>query len=156
SHRILGGRSRREEVTKGRATGRIAFRAALLALAGAAAASPARALASGPAPVTANFSGGGALETASARAHGKTVRLELADPSGKTLATSDVPPPDVREPAIALARGSIGSVGTLLEVSVSSPTTVCRSVWRFRDGRLTHLPVLEGDKPIPDCEPAGA
>jgi len=83
------------------------------------------------------------------------VRLEIANASGKGLAKADAPSPGGR-PEIALAAGSIGSVGALLEVAASAGGTVCRSVWRYRDGSLTHLPILDGSrKALPDCEPAG-
>jgi hypothetical protein len=110
------------------------------------------ALADVPASVTADFSGAGASETITAQPKGKTVRLEARDASGKRLAKADAPAPAGRNPSITFQTGSIGSVGTLLEVAVSSGGSICRSVWRLRDGALSRLTVLDGEKAVPDCE----
>ncbi len=118
-------------------------------------AAAARADSSAAPAATANFSGGNASETIVARAKGKTVRLEASDASGKRLARAEAPAPGGRNPTIALATGSIGSVGTLLEVTASGDGTVCRSVWRLRDGALSRLPILDRGKQIPDCEGQG-
>lgn len=126
--------------------------ARLLALLGATAS------AAGTAPaaqtVTADFSGGGAVETATARPKGKRVLLEIRGASGKRVARSEAPAPAVGNPAIALQTGSIGSAGTLLEVAATGGATVCRSVWRLRDGSLSQLPILDGANAVPDCENA--
>jgi hypothetical protein len=105
-----------------------------------------------PASVTADFSGAGASETIAAQPKGKTVRLEARDASGKRLAKGEAPAPAGRNPSITFQTGSIGSVGTLLEVTASSGGSVCRSLWRLRDGALSKLPVLDGEKTVPDCE----
>jgi hypothetical protein len=125
----------------------------VLALVGAMAAPAARNAASS-ATAIADFSGGGALETVTAREKGAVVRLEVQDASGKRLARADAPSPAGRSRAITLQTGSIGSVGTLLEVAASSGATTCRTVWRFRDGRLSKLPILIGTKAVADCEDA--
>ncbi|HTO88190.1 MAG TPA: hypothetical protein VMR54_11780 [Thermoanaerobaculia bacterium] len=109
-------------------------------------------LADAPASVTADFSGAGGSETITAQPKGKAVRLEARDASGKRLAKADAPAPAGRNPSIAFQTGSIGSVGTLLEVAASSGGSVCRSVWRLRDGALSKLPILDGEKAVPDCE----
>lgn len=104
--------------------------------------------------VTAGFSGEDVRETAQARASGKVVRVEISDAAGKRLGRADAPSPG-RHPEIVLRTGAIGSPGSLLEVAASEGNTVCRSVWRFHDGALTRLPVLEAGQPLADCEPAG-
>ncbi|MGH9368503.1 MAG: hypothetical protein ACRD3M_12600, partial [Thermoanaerobaculia bacterium] len=114
----------------------------------------ARADSPGGSAATADFSGGGTLETATARPKGKLVRVELASASGKRLDRADAPSPGGR-PEILLSAGSIGSAGALLEVVALADARVCRSVWRFRDGALTRLPVREGGQRLPDCEAAG-
>ncbi|MGE5277161.1 MAG: hypothetical protein ACM3SU_09215 [Acidobacteriota bacterium] len=103
------------------------------------------------ATATADFSGGGATETATARPKGKGIRLEILDASGRRIARADAPAP-VSNAAVALQTGSIGSVGTLLEVAATGEGRTCRSVWRLRDGALARLPVLLSGNPIPDCE----
>jgi hypothetical protein len=104
--------------------------------------------------VTAHFSGEESLETAAARAKGKAVRIELSSAAGKRLAKADAPSPGYH-PQLLLRAGSVGSAGALLEVAASEGATICRSVWRYHDGALTRLPVLQDGKPLPDCEPAG-
>jgi hypothetical protein len=120
---------------------------------------PALARAAGPpageATITAGFSAGDSVETATARAKGKVIRVELAASGGKRLAKADAPSPG-GQPRIVLRAGAIGSPGALLEVEASAGGTICRSIWRFRDGALARLPILENGKPLPDCEPAGA
>ncbi len=120
---------------------------------------PSRARASEPpageTTITAGFSSGESVETATARARGKAIRVELTDSAGKRLAKADAPSPGGR-PEIVLSAGAIGSPGALLEVKASADGTVCRSVWRLRDGALARLPVLDDGKPLPDCEPEGA
>ena len=105
-----------------------------------------------PVSVTGDFSGGGASETITAKPKGKAVRLEARDASGKRLAKADAPAPSGRNPSITFQTGSIGSVGTLLEVAASVGGNVCRSVWRLRGGMLSKLPILDGEKTVPECE----
>src|SRR5262249_14430826 len=116
------------------------FSTTLVALAMAA-----RVRAATPSPsATADFSGGGRPETITATAKGKAVRLEARDDSGKRIARADAPAPDGGRYDVALSTGSIGSSGALLEVAASSGETICRSVWRLRDGALSRLPIRGG------------
>ena len=132
-------------------TGAAALASLVLFAARAAASSP-------PASITDDFSGEGRRETITASVHGDRVRLEARDASGKRVGTAkDVPVPGGGDPAVAMSAGSIGSAGALLEVSASRGGTVCRSVWRLRDGALNHLPIYgEGAKDaLPDCDADG-
>jgi hypothetical protein len=54
-----------------------------------------------------------------------------------------------------MSSGSIGSAGSLLEVRTARGDTVCRSVWRLRDGALKRLPVYGDKEPLPDCDTGG-
>ena len=128
--------------------------AGVLLLAGAR--SAAALAASPPASVIADFSGSGRAETATARAKGKTIRIELFDPAGKRFAREDAPAPGNGEPRIALRTGSIGTVGTLLEVDAAAGDRVCRTLWRFRGGALAKLPLVDGGTTVPDCDAASA
>jgi hypothetical protein len=123
-------------------------------LAIAAHAAPLRSEAPAPPAITAGFSGGEALETATARASGKLVRVEVADASGKRIAKADAPSPG-GHPDVVLSAGALGSAGALLEVTASGGGRVCRSVWRLRDRALTRLPIRDGGAALPDCEEAG-
>ncbi|HYB53035.1 MAG TPA: hypothetical protein VEG84_04135 [Thermoanaerobaculia bacterium] len=118
------------------------------------AASPIARASESPVTATADFSGGGGTETIVARISGKSVRLEARDAFGKRLARADAPAPGVRDERVALATGSVGSAGALLEVTASGGGTTCRSVWRLREGGLGRLPIQSGDRPLPDCEGA--
>ena len=109
-----------------------------------------------PTSVTADFSGAGAVETATARAKGKTVRLEIADAHGKRIARADAPAPGGNEPRIALRTGSIGTVGTILEVEAAAGDRVCRTLWRLRDRALARLPLIDGGATLSDCDAAAA
>ncbi len=105
--------------------------------------------------VTADLDGDGQEETATAETRGKTVRLRLRDSRGKLLAESSAPAPSSENLEIALTTGSLGSAGALLEVVASSGDAECRSLWRYREGKLSRVPVHESEKPLPDCESAG-
>ncbi|HEY7575803.1 MAG TPA: hypothetical protein VIB08_11600 [Thermoanaerobaculia bacterium] len=124
----------------------------LLAL--AAQAAPARPETPAPPAITASFSGRETVETATARASGRQIRVEVDDASGKRIAKADAPSPGGR-PDVALSAGELGSAGALLEVSASGGGRICRSVWRLRDRTLTRLPVRDGGAALPDCETSG-
>jgi hypothetical protein len=78
----------------------------------------------------------------------------MRDAAGRKLARAEAPAPGGGASRVALRTGSIGSVGTLLEVEAASGESVCRTVWRFRDGALSRLPLLDDGGALPDCEPA--
>ncbi len=115
---------------------------------------PGRAEAPLVASAAADFSGAGTIETATARAGGKSVRLEITSASGKRIAKADAPSPG-RGVEVLLSVGSLRSSGALLEVSASAGGKICRSVWRLRDGALARLPIRDGSGEVADCETAG-
>jgi hypothetical protein len=82
---------------------------------------------------------------------GSKVRLEVRDSRGKLLAESLVPAPGGNNPRVTITAGSLGSAGSLLEVAAAAAETECRSVWRYRDGRLSQTPVLASAGRLPDC-----
>ncbi|HTO77563.1 MAG TPA: hypothetical protein VMQ61_15930 [Thermoanaerobaculia bacterium] len=130
-------------------TGATALASLVLLAARAAVSSP-------PASITDDFSGEGRHETITAVTHGDGVRLEARDAAGKRVGTAaNVPVPGGGRPAVAMISGSIGSAGALLEVAASRGDTVCRSVWRLRDGALNRLPVFGEKDALPDCDSDG-
>jgi hypothetical protein len=106
-----------------------------------------------PPPLTADLGGQGARETAAAVVAGRTVTLEIRDAGGELLARETVPSPGQTSPSVALSLGSLGSAGALVEAAVSGATAECRTLWRFRDGRLARVPLFGPSGPVPDCGP---
>jgi hypothetical protein len=106
-----------------------------------------------PAQLTLDLDGRGAVESATAVPRGSKVRLEVRDSRGKLLAESLVPAPGGNNPRVAITAGSLGSAGALLEVAAITAETECRSLWRYRDDRLSQTPVLASAGPLPDCGP---
>ncbi|HEY6050333.1 MAG TPA: hypothetical protein VIZ58_03735, partial [Thermoanaerobaculia bacterium] len=56
-------------------------------------------------------------------------------------------------PGVALSLGALGSAGALVEATVTGGGVECRTLWRYRDGRLTRVPLLGASGPVPDCAP---
>jgi hypothetical protein len=106
-----------------------------------------------PAQLVLDLDGQGAVESAAAVPRGSKVRLEIRDSGGKLLAESLVPAPGGSDPRVAITTGSLGSAGALIEVAATAGETECRSLWRYRDGRLSQTPVLAPAGPLPDCGP---
>lgn len=104
-----------------------------------------------PAQLALDLDGQGAVESAAAVARGSKVRLEVRDSRGKLLAESLVPTPGGNKPRVTITAGSLGSAGALLEVAAAAAETECRSVWRYREGRLSQTPVLAPAGRLPDC-----
>ncbi|MGH9398865.1 MAG: hypothetical protein ACRD00_00745 [Thermoanaerobaculia bacterium] len=103
-----------------------------------------------PGALRADFDGDGRMETATARLRGKAVRLAILDRGGKRLASTDAPAPEAAD-VIRLESGALGSPGALMEVVASGGSVECHSIWRFRGGALTRLPVRSGPQTLPDC-----
>jgi hypothetical protein len=106
-----------------------------------------------PPALTADLGGQGARETAAAVVAGRTVGLEIRDARGELLARESVPSPGQASPRVALSLGPLGSAGALVEAAVSAAGAECRTLWRYRDGHLTRVPVLGASGPVPDCGP---
>ncbi len=130
---------------------------ALLAASLLAAPSPAPAAAS----VAGDFDGDGSSDQATATVRRGAVRLEIrAEASGRVLARADGPLPKPNrkgEPvSLDVSAGSLGSSGALLALSASSSDGECRTLWRFREGALSRVPIVAAGGPLSDCgAPAG-
>ena len=107
--------------------------------------------------VTADFDGDGASETVSAVPARGSVRLEVRDAGGRRLADAKAPAPAGDVVPVTLTSGPLGSAGALIEVVAATDTLECRSIWRYRDGRLAPLPIRDASgRALPDCSaPAG-
>ena len=111
--------------------------------------------------VSANFAadldGDGATETVIAVPSRGTVRLEVRDAAGRHLADAKAPSPPGEVVPVTLTSGPLGSAGALIEVVAATDKSECRSIWRYRDGRLTPLPIRDASgRALPDCgAPAG-
>jgi hypothetical protein len=104
-----------------------------------------------------DLDGNGAVETATATPARGSVRLRVSDANGRKLAQARAPAPAADVVPVTLSSAPLGSSGALLEVVASTDTIACRTIWRYRDGALTPLPVRDAaGKPLPDCGPAGA
>jgi hypothetical protein len=79
------------------------------------------------------------------------VALEIRDARGELLARESVPSPGQASPSVELRLGSLGSAGALVEAAVSGAGAECRSLWRYREGRLSRVPLLGPSGPVPDC-----
>ncbi len=113
---------------------------------------------SGVAPsVTADFDGDGAPETAIAAPSRGSVRLELRDAGGRRLANAKAPAPSGDVVPVTLTSGPLGSAGALIEVVAATDAVECRTIWRYRDGKLAPLPIRDASgRALPDCSaPAG-
>ena len=112
------------------------------------------ALLQSPPVLTADLDGQGERETAAAAVAGRTVALEIRDVRGELLARESVPSTSQASPRVALSLGPLGSAGALVEAAVSGAGAECRTFWRYRDRRLTRVPLLGPSGPVPDCGPS--
>ena len=101
--------------------------------------------------LTADLDGDGSTETAIAEASGAGGQLRVRDAQGRLLAESAFPLPRGKSPRIALAAGSLGSAGALLAIEALSGPSRCESLWRYREGALTRVPISGASGPVPDC-----
>ena len=103
-----------------------------------------------------DLDGDGREETVSATSERGAVRLAVRGPNGAVFASGKAPAPSGDIVQVELSAGSLGSAGALLEVSASTDTSTCVSIWRFHEGRLARLPIHDAKgKDLPDCERAG-
>jgi hypothetical protein len=107
--------------------------------------------------LTADFDGDGASETATASPARGSVRLTVRDAGGKKLAEAKAPAPAGEVVPVTLTSGPLGSAGALIEVVAATDASECRTIWRFRDGKLSPLPIRDASgRALPDCAaPAG-
>lgn len=103
--------------------------------------------------LTAELDGQGERETAAVVITGRTVALEIRDARGGLLARESVPSTGQASPRVALSLGPLGSAGALVEAAVSGEGAECRTLWRYRERRLTRVPLLGPSGPVPDCGP---
>jgi hypothetical protein len=55
---------------------------------------------------------------------------------------------------VTLTSGPLGSAGFLIEVVAATDVSECRTIWRYRDGRLAPLPIRDASgRALPDCAP---
>src|SRR5258706_5992564 len=111
------------------------------------------ALLQSPPALTADLAGQGERETAAVVVAGKFAALEIRDARGELLARESVPSPGQASPRVALSLGPLGSAGALVEAAVAGAGVECRTLWRYRDGRLTRVPLVGPSGPVPDCGP---
>ncbi len=113
---------------------------------------------SGVAPsLTADLDGDGATETVTAAPGKGAVRLQVRDAAGGKHADAKAPAPAADVVPVTLTSGPLGSAGALVEVVAATDAMECRTIWRFRDGKLTKLPIRDASgRALPDCaSPAG-
>jgi hypothetical protein len=106
-----------------------------------------------PPPLTGDLDGQGASETVAAAVAGGNARLEIRDGRGELLASEILPSPGQADPRVRISLGQLGSAGALVEAAVSGARAECRTLWRYREGRLSRVPLLAASGPIPDCAP---
>ena len=119
---------------------------------------PIAAQTSGVAPtLTTDLDGDGTNETAAAIPSRGAVRLEILDAAGRRVADAKAPAPAGDVVPVTLTSGPLGSAGALIEVVAATDASECRTIWRFRDGKLAPLPIRDASgRPLPDCAaPAG-
>jgi hypothetical protein len=113
---------------------------------------------SGVAPsLTADLDGDGASETVTAVPSRGSVRLEVRGGDGHKHTDAKAPSPEGSVVPVTLTSGPLGSAGALVEVVAATDASECRTIWRYRDGRLTRLPIRDASgRALPDCAaPAG-
>jgi hypothetical protein len=81
------------------------------------------------------------------------VRLEISDAGGEVLARETVPSPGKVNPRVELTLGTLGSAGALIEAAVAGGDIECRTLWRYRERRLSRVPLPGSSGPVPDCGP---
>jgi hypothetical protein len=105
--------------------------------------------------VSTDLDGDGSVETITAAASPDGMRLEVRDPAGRPRAHAVAAAPGSGTVTAVLDAASIGSAGALVELAVKAGTSECRTVWRYRDGRLTQLPLRDAEgQDLPDCAAA--
>ncbi len=107
--------------------------------------------------LTVDLDGDGTKESVTAESARGFVRLQVRDAAGRKLADAKAPSPAGEIVPLALTSGPLGSAGALVEVVAATDAMECRTFWRYRDGALASLPLLDAaGKTVPACSlPAG-
>lgn len=103
-----------------------------------------------------DFDADGAPDRAAAVIRRAVVRLEIrSGASSRVVASADAPLPAAgpggATPAIELSSGTLGSSGSLLALVASAGDAECRTLWRFRDGALSRVPIVAASGALADC-----
>lgn len=100
--------------------------------------------------LSADLDGDGTADVVTASATHGAVSLKVQ--SGKHAVTAKAPAPSEDVVRVSLTEAPLGAVGSLLEVGASTDASECLSVWRYKDGALTRLPIRgAGGRELPDC-----
>jgi hypothetical protein len=103
-----------------------------------------------------DLDGDGIAETVAADSGRGFIRLQVHGANGKKTAETRAPAPASDIVNVALTSASLGSAGSLLEVSASTDASDCHTVWRYRADALERLPIRDaGGRELPDCSAAG-
>ena len=108
---------------------------------------------SGVAPtLDADLDGDGASETVTAAPSRGSVRLEVRDAAGRALADAKAAAPAGSVVPVTLTSGPLGSAGALIEVVAATDAMECRTIWRYRAGQLSPIPIRgPSGQALPDC-----
>jgi hypothetical protein len=102
--------------------------------------------------LTGDLDGAGSPKTITATPRGGKIRLDVVDARGKRLARAEAPSPKTATPRLELDGGSLASAGILVQLAVSDAGgNFCRTFWRYRDRRLSQVPLVRRGSPLPDC-----
>jgi hypothetical protein len=106
--------------------------------------------------LSADLDGDGIADSVTASAERDVVGLSVVGGATKTTASAKAPAPAQDVVRVALTAAPLGAVGSLLEVRASTDAAECLSVWRYKDGKLTRLPIRGiGGRELPDCARPG-
>jgi hypothetical protein len=107
--------------------------------------------------LSSDLDGDGTAEVVTASASNGAVRLKVENGATKRAATAKAPAPAQDVVRVALTAAALGAPGSLLEVTASTDASECLSVWRYKDGALTRLPIRgAGGRELADCATPGA
>jgi hypothetical protein len=106
--------------------------------------------------LSADLDGDGVAESVTASAERDAVAVRVTGGAAKKTASAKAPAPAQDVVRVSLTAAPLGAVGSLLEVLASTDSTECLSVWRYKDGALTRLPIRgAGGRELPDCGAPG-
>ncbi|MET0620289.1 MAG: hypothetical protein ABW056_08410 [Thermoanaerobaculia bacterium] len=104
------------------------------------------------ASLNADLDGDGASETVTAVPSRGSVRLEVRDAAGRALADATAAAPAGSVVPVTLTSGPLGSAGALIEVVAATDAMECRTIWRYRGGQLSPMPIRgPSGQALPAC-----